>query len=263
MSAYTIVVILYIRNFCFESKKIAKISTFFFLLTVLIHLHYLIFLTRISQHLPLATVFEVLTCYVFTFMSIYFLIEFRIRDKSMGIFIVIIAWIFQLISNLNIDIEKIPATILNDLSYYEWHVVTMILAYSAFTISFISSIIYILLAHEIQKKQLGFFFSRLPSLELMDRLGNIAVTIGVFFISIGIVLGIMMASEVWGANWPFDPKLISVFITWLIYIFTIYLRNFRNWQGGRTAILSICGFCWILISFLVFSTIFSKIHSFI
>ncbi len=261
--AYTILLSFYARHFIVGSEKLNRILAQALLLTLLFHLHYLVFLTRSASRLPFSNVFEVMTSYVFIFVLIYFIIELRIQDKSLGVIIILIACLAQLISNIFIDITKSPADILADLSFYEWHVFAMILAYAGFTISFISSVMYILLSREIQKKQLGFFFSRLPSLELMDRLSNIAIMIGVSFITIGILIGIHMASQVWGAKWPLDPKLIAVFITWLIYFAFIYFRNFRDWQGNRAAILSIVGFGWIVISVVLFSTLFSKIHSFI
>lgn len=260
---YTISLSLYTRYFIISSQKLNRILSYILLITILLHLHYLVFLTRTASRLPFSNVFEMMTSYVFIFVLIYFIIELRIRDKSLGVIIILIALITQIISNIFIDITRNPNEILAHLSFFEWHVFAMILAYSGFTISFISSVMYILLSREIQKKQLGFFFSRLPSLELMDRLSNIAVVIGVSFITIGIGLGIQMASQVWGAKWPLDPKLIAVFITWVIYVAFIYFRNIRDWQGNRAAILSTIGFLWIVISVVLFSTMFSKIHSFI
>ncbi|MBD3288707.1 hypothetical protein GF337_07895 [candidate division KSB1 bacterium] len=260
---YAILLYLYARHFIVGSQKLNRILSNALGLTLVFHLSYLIFLTRTMGHVPFSNVFEMMTSYVFIFVLIYFVIELRIQDKSLGVIIILIAWLTQIVSNIFIDITKSPAEVLAHLSFYEWHVFAMVLAYSGFTISFISSLMYVLLSREIQKKKLGFFFSRLPSLELMDRLSNMAVAIGVSFITIGIILGIIMASKVWGAKWPFDPKLIAVFITWLIYVVFIYFRNFRDWQGNRAAVLSIFGFVWIVISVILFSTIFSGIHSFI
>lgn len=263
IAVYTFLVMLYFCYFIFEARKLQRLLTYALFITILMHLHYLFSLTQVLGHVPFSNVFEVITSYVFLFVLIYFLIELRIHEKSLGIIIVIIAWILQIISNIFIDISKGPAEILTELTFFEWHVLAMLLAYSAFAISFIASLMYILLSREIQRKKLGFFFSRLPSLDLMDRLSNIAITIGANFITIGILLGILMASKVWNSNWQLDPKLISVFITWAIYVAFIYLRNIKDWQGKRASILSISGFIWILISFLLFSTVFSKIHLFI
>ncbi|HDL18745.1 MAG TPA: hypothetical protein ENH29_06805 [Bacteroidetes bacterium] len=260
---YLFSLILYVRFFIQQSVKLNRLLSASVQLILVCHFIYLFVLTLHTRHLPLSNVYEVMTSYVFIFTFIYFFIERKIRDFSLGPVILVIAFILQLISNLCINPEMGRAPVLAEISFFEVHVSAMLLAYSGFTISFIASIMYVMLSREIHNKKLGFFFSRLPSLELLDRLSNMAVIVGVSFITIGIFLGIDMASKVWGAKWPFDPKLISVFVTWLIYLFFIYFRNSKGWQGKRAAIVSITGFVWVLISFMVFTIFLSEIHSFI
>lgn len=259
---YTISLILYFRFFVKQAEKLQSLLNITILFTIVMHLFYLVQILLYKKHLPLSNVYEVMTTYVFIFVLVYFFIERNIRDYSLGTIILLIAFNLQLASNIYIDYVKDRAEVLSQLSYFEIHVSIILLAYSAFTISFIASIMYVMLSREIHNKQLGFFFSRLPSLELLDRLSNMAVTIGASFISGGMMIGIYMAFKVWDQPWALDPKMISVFITWLIYLFYIYFRNFRGWQGKRASIISICGFVWVLLSFLIITIFFSSIHSF-
>lgn len=259
---YLVSLVLYAYHFVKQSERLHNTLTIVILLTIFVHLFYLIQITFFKQHLPLSNVFEVMTSYVFIFVVIYFFIERNIKDYSLGTIILLIGFILQLISNVSINFIQERADVLKQLSFFEFHVSTTLLAYSAFTISFIASIMFVMLSREIHNKQLGFFFSRLPSLELLDRLSNLAVTIGVSFITVGILIGVYMASKVWGTDWPFDPKLISVLITWLIYLSFIFFRNLKGWQGKRAAWISISGFIWVLISFIIFTIYFSKVHSF-
>jgi ABC-type transport system involved in cytochrome c biogenesis permease subunit len=256
---------LFLYMYYFIKQKIStKVYLFYVILfTILFHFIYLIFLTIKVNRLPLSNVFEVMTSLVFIFVLLYFIIERHTTDHSLGVIILLIAWPLQLISNCFLDVHQSPASILKDFNFYEVHVISTLLSYSAFTLAFISSLMYILLSREIHKKQLGFFFSRLPSLELLDRMSNFAIIIGTFFITFGIILGISMASKVWGAVWAKDPKLISVFITWIIYFAFIFLRNAKGWQGTRASVLSIIGYIWILISFSIIGLFLSNLHSFI
>jgi len=256
---------LFLYLYSFVKQKIFRRYYLFhtLLITILFHLIYLIFLSIKLNHLPLSNVFEVMTSLVFIFVLLYLIIERNTRDHSLGVIILLIAWILQLISNCFLDVDQSPASILEDLIFYEAHVISILLSYSAFTLAFISSLMYMLLSKEIQKKRLGFFFSRLPSLELLDKMSNFAIIIGTFFITIGLILGISMASKVWGTEWPKDPKLISAFITWIIYLAFIILRNAKGWQGNRASALSIIGYIWILISFSIIGLFLSNLHSFI
>ena len=260
---YSLLALLYLYYFIYQSAKIKKILLPGLLITILFHLFYLVLLYDQLNRLPLSAVFEVMTVLAFIFALLYFVIERIIRDFALGLIIILIAWLIHFISNIYIDLDKPPAEILQHFSYYQAHVITILLSYTAYAIAFISSLMYILLSHEIHKKQLGFFFSRLPSLELLDRMSNLAIIIGTSFISLGMILGVIMATRIWGADWAGDPKLISVFISWIIYCAFIILRNAKGWQGTRASVLSIAGFVWIIISFIIFNLFISNLHSFI
>lgn len=252
---------LYIANFIKRRDALEKSIPFLLLFAIIIHSFYLGFLRIRLGHLPLSTVFEVLTTCVWFFALIYIVLEFKIKDKSLGTIIVPIIFIFQTISNIFIDVSKPLAPVLTNLTF-EIHVIFMLLAYSGFVLSFISSLMYIFLSGEIHDKHLGFFYLRLPSLELLDRLSNMAATIGLTCITVGMVIGYYMGTKVWDSVWQWDPKLLSVILTWIIYSFHLYTRSVRGWQGKRAAILSILGFNWVLFSFLIVTLFLSKIHSF-
>lgn len=260
---YLMTALVYFRYFIYQNEKQRAPLALFMPLAILVHLFYLVSFTLQVHRLPLSNVFEVMSSYVFIFVLIYFLIERNIHDKALGTIILPIALVLQLISNSFIDFRSSPADILTRISIFKIHVITILLAYSGFAISFIASLMYVFLSREIHNKKLGFFFSRLPSLELLDRLGNMAVAVGVSFITGGILLGVYMASRVWESRWTFDPKLLSVFVTWLIYSGFLYFRNARGWQGMRASLISISGFVWVLLSFLVFTIFLSHVHSFI
>ncbi len=260
--AYLVTLVIYWRYFVTQESQIRKFLPVTLAVTVLLHLGYLAVFSHTAKHLPLSNVFEVMTTIVFLYSLTYLVLELFIRDYSMGIIILSLSFVFQTTSNALIDTGKKLAPVLMEVTFFQVHVSLMMLAYSGFTISFIASLLYVLLSREIHDKQLGFFFSRLPSLELLDRMSNLAVAFGVIFLSLGMLLGGYMANKVWGEGWPTDPKLVSVFVTWIIYASFLYLRNQRGWQGKKACYVSIAGFGWLLISFGIFTTFLSRLHSF-
>ncbi|MFQ6116208.1 MAG: cytochrome c biogenesis protein CcsA, partial [bacterium] len=145
---------------------------------------------------------------------------------------------------------------------FEVHVAIMISAYAAFAISFISSLMYILLSREMKSKDLGIFFERLPSLEFFDKLSNQAVNTGLIVVTGGILLGFYMGMNAWEGSWPWDPKLVAVVLSWAIYLVHYVTRKSIGWQGRRAAIVSVIGFNWLLFSFIIVSLFFSKFHRF-
>lgn len=229
--------------------------------SVLIHTIYLATLTYTTGHLPVSDTFMVLTTCAWLFVVVYLILQTRLQEMTMGVFFVPLIMLLQTISNLFINFDKPLAPVLTEL-VFEVHVALMISAYAAFTISFIASLMYILLSREMQTKKLGIFFERLPSLQFFDHLSNQAVNIGLLLVTTGIGLGVYMGFNVWEGRWALDPKLLAVLISWVIYLVHFVTRKSIGWQGKRAAIVSVVGFNWLLFSFIIVTTFFSKVHNF-
>ena len=227
-----------------------------------LHLLYLIHLAIFIGHLPVTDVFESITTCVWLFGAVYLSLEWRLQERSLGPFILPIIIILQSISNLFLDFNhELPAILQNVV--FEIHVLMILLSYSAFAISFIASLLYVLLSRDIERKSLGLFYRRLPSLAFFDSLSNFAVTTGLVFLTAGVALGIytgIEVSETFFDAW--DPKFIAVGLTWLIYALHLFSRRAAGWQGKRVALISLVGFGWVLFSFLVVSLVLSKVHQF-
>lgn len=225
------------------------------------HALYLLTLGIKLGHLPVGDVFQALTTCVWVFVLVYLILEVRLKEMTMGVFFLPIIIILQATSNFFLDINKPLAEVLTDL-VFEVHVVVIIASYAAFAISFISSVMYILLSREMQSKHLGIFFQRLPSLEFFDKLSNQAVNIGLVLVTVGILWGFYMGYTVWEGRWQLDPKFLAVVISWAIYLLHFVTRKSIGWQGKRAAMVSVIGFNWLLFSFIIVSLFFSKFHNF-
>lgn len=248
----------YFKN---KSERLAVITRRWLGGAVVLHSVYLILLGLRLGHLPVSDTFMVLTSCAWFFVLVYLALEVRLKEMTMGVFFLPVIMLLQGISNLFINVDKPLAPVLTEL-FFEVHVALMISAYAAFTISFITSVMYILLAREMQTKRLGIFFERLPSLEFFDKLSNQAVNIGLVLVTAGILMGFYMGSNVWEGKWALDPKLLAVVISWGIYFAHFITRKSIGWQGRRAAIVSVVGFNWLLFSFIIVTTFFSKVHNF-
>ncbi len=230
-------------------------------ITLTVHLGYLVLLTLMLGRAPVGDVPQVLTSTAWLFTLVYFVLERRSHETSIGGFILGISTVLHVLSSIFLRTNKPLAAELHDLSF-EVHVSAMLLAYTAFAVSFIASLLYVFLYHEINEKRFGFFYTRLPSLDFFDRLSNHAVNIGLVFAAFGIVLGLYMGKIVWDRNWWWDPKLLSMAVLYLIYLGHLLLRKTAGWQGKRAAWISICGFNWLLVSWLIISPFLSRLHNY-
>nr|YP_009708622.1 cytochrome c biogenesis protein [Dendrophthoe pentandra]QEV86231.1 cytochrome c biogenesis protein [Dendrophthoe pentandra] len=91
-------------------------------------------------------------------------------------------------------------------------------------------------------------FYRAQLIQQLEHWSCSVISIGFFFLSIGILSGAVWANEAWGSYWNWDPKETWAFITWII--FTIYLhtqntQTNRNSNGKNSAIVAVIGFLLI------------------
>ena len=78
------------------------------------------------------------------------------------------------------------------------HVSSLLFAYASFAVACVVGITYVLLFKEIKAKHLGFFYTRLPSLQVLDRMNQRAIVIGWVFLTVGIIAGVIFAAEARG-----------------------------------------------------------------
>lgn len=83
-----------------------------------------------------------------------------------------------------------------------------------FALACIGGIMYLLQEREIKNKRFGLFYSRLPSLEALDKLNHHCLSVGFPLLTLGLITGSFWAKQAWGAYWHWDPKETWSLVTW-------------------------------------------------
>jgi HemX protein len=122
-----------------------------------------------------------------------------------------------------------------------FHVVAAILAVALFAIAFGVALMYLLQEREVKGKHFGALFSRLPSLDALDRLNQRLVRAGFVVFTVALLAGTLNAAVVWKSAWSWDPQQIISVLVWFLYGAMVQLRH-RGWHGRRYALLTLVGF---------------------
>jgi ABC-type uncharacterized transport system permease subunit len=261
-AVYGAACVFYWRGFFHDRHKDHQWAQVFFVTALIGHLAFIIYFIVHLGRVPVATVSETLGTFVWLTACIYWILEKRLKNHSMSAFILTILAVILAVGNATFSEKDRIAEILQDIKF-ELHVLTLLVAYGAFAISFIASLLHTFLNREIQKRRFRVFYSRLPSLPFFERISNAAIDIGLVFATIGMAIGLRYALDIWeGFFFSSDPKFIAAFVTWLIYCAHFLGRRFAGWGVQRTATVSIIGFSWLLFSFLVISMLFTSLHDF-
>ena len=78
-----------------------------------------------------------------------------------------------------------------------------------------------------------------------DGLAHAAAEVGVVFVTLALITGIIWARPVWGTWWTWEPRLTTTLILWLIYVAYLMLRSYapsRSQGAVYAAVLGIVGF---------------------
>ncbi|HEY3203845.1 MAG TPA: cytochrome c biogenesis protein CcsA [Thermoanaerobaculia bacterium] len=188
----------------------------------------------------------------------YLVLLLRHRERAMGPFLIPFVIVTTIVALLLPDAASAPARATRG-SVFAFHVTLAILAYAAFTFSFVLSILYLIQNRQIRQRKTGLLFSRLPALEVIGRMNRTSVSVGLAVLTLSLIFGFLWAERVWTSL--FDPKVEWALITVLVYGFLLWMDR-RGWEGPRVALLSILGFGVVLFSYTVVNLYFSQAHSF-
>ena len=140
-----------------------------------------------------------------------------------------------------------------------------------FALACVIGVTYVLLFKEIKARHLGFFYARLPSLDVLDRMNLRAVWVGWICLTVGMAIGALWIVQARGyapedarvqAMSLLDPKIFVALVCWAVYTFQIFARQTIGWSGRRSAWLSALGFAIVLLNFLPIAYFFTRSHNF-
>ena len=140
--------------------------------------------------------------------------------------------------------------------WFGLHTFFAFLGYAAFTIAFISGIMYLLQERQLKSRKPGCALHQLPSLNILDLMNYRCIFGGFLFLTIGLATGYFWARQA-AVQWGNDPKVIWSFATWMVYLILLHIRRTSAMRGRKVAYLSIIGFLLIIVTFLGVN-IFSK-----
>jgi|APFre7841882590_1041340.scaffolds.fasta_scaffold17502_2 cytochrome c-type biogenesis protein CcsB len=204
-------------------------------------------------HVPLSNFYESLIFFSWTIVLLYLVFEWRIKNKSLGTFVVPVAFIAMAFASLSPNINNriqplIPALQSNWLTS---HVMTCFMGYAAFAMAFGLGCMYIIKSLDRKSSsRSGSFLGLLPDLDTIDELIYQSIALGFIFLSLGIITGSVWAHYAWGSYWSWDPKETWSLITWLVYAALLHARLVRGWRGKRIALMSLAGFACVLFTYL-------------
>jgi cytochrome c-type biogenesis protein CcsB len=261
--------IFYLAGVIFRYRPLLTAGTFTGLATLVIQAAGMILRWTESYemgygHAPLSNLYESLVFAAWSIMLIYLVLEFRTKERVLGVFPSLFAFLAMAYASFSTGIDSKIQPLLPALKS-NWliaHVITCFLGYAAFAISAGISILYLVRKAQTGNPHPKGIFAMIPEPRKLDELNHQMVLFGFLWLSIGIITGSVWANSAWGTYWSWDPKETWSLITWFIYAAVLHARTMQGWKGSRVAWLSMMGFACVLFTYFGVNFLLSGLHSY-
>ena len=264
---YAIACVRYVMQFARRSFDVSRAASTWLVLGAFAHTFVIGMETMRVGQVPFAGATSAISTFVWLLALSYLYIEFTTGERSMGVFILPLLVALQAIPAFHPMLEERSPLV--EGAWFGLHVSSLLFAYASFALACVLGVTYVLQFKEIKTKDLGFFYQRLPSLQVLDEMNLRAVKIGWLFLTIGLISGAIWASRLqasgdprWHSMTLTDPKIFVAVACWAVYSFELYARKAIGWRGRRAAWLSAVGFGIVLLNFVPVSYFFTQSHKF-
>src|SRR5687767_12417725 len=248
--------IAYAIHFAKRQPAVGRLATTLLLAGALVHTFVIGMQTMEVRHVPFANPSRAISTSVWLLSLSYLYLELTTDERAMGVFILPIIVALQVIPVLSPGVENRDPVL--DSPWFWVHVSSLLFAYASFGLAGVLGLTYMLQFKEIKKKHLGYFYTRLPSLQILDRMNSRATVTGWLFLTLGVVVGVIWTLQARSlapnnsnlqAMSLDDPKILFAVLTWAVYSFAVFARRTMGWTGRRGALLSAIGFIIVLLNF--------------
>jgi len=247
--------ILHLRT---DEEGYGRATTSLLVLGFVVHFAALYVGARSVHSVPYRDLPASMSFFAWMVVASYLILLLRHREASTGPFLLPIPLLFLGASILAHPLPPISHPRLMG-SLFAFHVTMAIIGYAALSLSFVLAQLYIIQNKQIRRHKLGLLFSRLPALDVLSRLHQTSVLIGVSALAVATALGLVRAKQNWGTYW--DPKVLVTVVIIAIYLLTLFPRVL-GWGGRKVALLSISGFLMVLFSYTIVNLFISNEHLF-
>jgi ABC-type uncharacterized transport system permease subunit len=256
--AYLLSFGLYVRFLVTGKNLTGRLGTLLLGLGLIAHYFALLERSRGLHTVPYHDLYGSMSLFGWLLALTYLGLELYHRQRSVGAFVLPFVLVFFLAAQLAPADRLSPPAAHG--ATFAFHVTLSILAYAAFALSFVLSLIFLGEERLLRSHKLGKMVWRLPPLGLLERMSQSSVLIGLVSIAIGTVLGFVWVDRLSGQYSFYDPKYVITLLVLALYALYFRLARTTAWRGARASLLCIFNFVIVVLSFTVVNLYLSHSH---
>jgi len=219
------------------------------LVVVAIHLGYLVLWSVHAGRLPVATTPEILSVLAVATAAVYAWVELATRNRRTGIFILLLAFLFQYAGSFTMTSHVQEAAVgqAPDSLWTRVHVLPALVAYTALGFAGVFGTLYLLARRDLRRHRFGVLFDRLPPLEALGPMAWHALLTGFAAMTLAIVVTPLMfgsGSEAMTAR--IVGKIVTGSVAWVVCAAGVFGHGLGRWTYARTSAVAVVGFLLVM-----------------
>jgi ABC-type transport system involved in cytochrome c biogenesis permease subunit len=258
LALYAISLGLYILYLYGNKRLVGRAATLTLAGGIILHYAVLLERSRVVHAVPYDDLYGSMSLFAWLLAVTYLGLQILHRQRSVGPFV--LPFVLVLFAVACFAPVALPARPPARGTQFALHVTLNILAYAAFALSFVLSLIYLLQNRLLHDRRLGTPFWRFPALEVLERMSRSSAIVGLASLTVGITLGFVWANRIRGRYWNADAKEITTLVVFLLYVGYVWLARKTTWQGARAALLCVVNFIFVVFSYTVVNMYLSRYH---
>lgn len=270
LGLYGLTMLLYFLYVAVKKPVLAALATRAQLVALLVHTAAIVLRGIAMGRLPMANQYEFSTAFAWALALLSLIFIQKFRFPVLGAFsspVTLLLAVYAGVNKLD-ELKVIAANGVDSIrnlmpalrsAWLGIHVSTVIVAYGAFGVSFVLSIIFLL---RDRMKENGFWDTHIPKKEKLDTISYRCVSLGMMFLTVTIGIGGIWAENAWGSYWSWDPKETWALVTWVIYLVYLHLRIRKGWNGKTAALFGVVGFICVMFTYIGVNTLLPGLHSY-
>lgn len=252
--------VFYFIDYLNKESRAHRIAVWLLSLVSLLQTVFLVMYMLETKRFPILSLFEGIYFYAWLIITLSIIFQLVFRLDLPAFFLNIIGFIFMTIHTFapnQIEQSAVGDALQSELLVM--HIIFAMLAYAAFSLSFVFSTLYLILYGVLKKKKWTKQFSRLPSLKQAETGMTLSILTGIPLLFVSLVLGLQWAYVSLAIFSLLDVKIVSSVILLVIYIVVLLLSRQSRFKGTNYAWIHIYAFLFVLINFLLGSQL-SQFH---
>ncbi len=263
---YLLALLAYVFVFAQPEARVAWAAPAITWVVVTVHVVYLVLSGLAYRHIPLANTWESLTFIAWAVALVYLVLEWQMRDRATGAFLLAGVLFLQMLSTAFITHSgEVPEILRSPM--FGIHVTTAMIGYVSLAVSALYGVMYLLQYRQLKRKQVGLLFQRLPNLETLSRLNVWALGLGWSALTAAILAGTVWALTLehtgqLDVNLLVDPKFLLTAAVWFVYGACLLGLWLFRWPKSTLASVTVFAFGFMVASSLTVTLLIPSFHDF-